>query len=111
MQLGQTLALGRLLVPRLNDPQVVGNSNGRKAPTKAVRPANAPSESLEYLIFVTPDLDRAADAPRALHPVPASADESSAESSDAIVPAAFVPGDSDVFGPVIPVLKRRPTRE
>jgi hypothetical protein len=107
MQLGQTLAVGRMVFDR---PVVAAAAADEKpVPNGSIRPvahAYAPSESVETIVFITPRLVQGGDTPQATNVVPAA---SSAESEGANVPADYVPTDWDVFGPVVPVMKRRTT--
>ena len=124
MQLGQTLAVGRMIFDRPVDdgrggagrgdanrdndrPDKSADANEGKASKATSRPIErgyAPTESRETVVFITPRLVQASDVPQAMPIVPAAALD---ESGGANVPADYVPTDGDVFGPVIPVMKRR----
>lgn len=117
MQLGQTLAVGRLLVDRRAIDNPGGDSPGdvaagdeKQSPKGAIRPvvhSYAPSESVETVVFITPRLVHGVDTPLAMPVMPAAVLD---EADEAILPDDFAPTDWDVFGPAVPVMKRRTGR-
>lgn len=110
MQLGQTLTLGRLLQPRPTEAESTGGTAGRKTPAQATAPESGAADLIETIVFITPRLAHPANLPRAMDVVPAGAGDSEAF-PEAIDPAVFAPIDWDVFGPPIPVMKRRTVRD
>jgi hypothetical protein len=84
MRLGQTLTIGRLVVERQTGASV------------------SQVESVEMLVFITPRLLHGNINPQASSIIPtANADDT----------GTVVPADESVFGPTVPVLKRRPVRK
>jgi pilus assembly protein CpaC len=108
MQLGQTLAIGRLVFDRPVDAGAADEQPSRKGTIRPVAHSYAPAESVETVVFITPRLAQGTGAPQAM-PIRPTAD--SGDSDEANVPADFSPTDWDVFGPVVPVLKRRTGRQ
>jgi hypothetical protein len=125
MQLGQTLAVGRLVVDRpvddrpVDDGTVGNRREGKAAADDKASPMGAtlgtirpvahsygPAESVETVVFITPRLVHGAETPHAMPVLPAAVLDD-AEGTN--VPEDFAPADWDVFGPVVPVLKRRTT--
>lgn len=110
MQLGQTLTLGRLLQPRPTEVESTGGIAGRKALAQTTAQGSDTADFVETIVFITPRLAHPANLPRAMDVVPAAAGDSEAL-PEAIDPAVFAPIDWDVFGPAVPVLKRRTVRD
>jgi hypothetical protein len=106
MQFGQTLVLGRASIPRTDDPPTKG---GKPDPGRGGERTTSPSESAEFIVFVTPELVNAPNGVRPLEAFPAGA--SPEDAADLIVPAVFDAADEDALGPPMPVLKRRPGRD
>lgn len=111
MQLGQTLTLGRLILPRSNGPEVKGNRGERKGPAQPAAESVSPVELIETIVFVTPRLLHGAILPRAAEIVPAEEELQDDDTLQPIVPAAFDPTNASEFGPAIPILKRRTVRD
>jgi Flp pilus assembly secretin CpaC len=109
MQLGQTLAIGRLAAPRLNQQPPAGKKGKRKDPPAGAGKGDEGSDPTEFIVFVTPELLSAPYVPRKLEAIPAAATHD--EEHDSLVPAIFDPADWDALGPPIPVLKRRTIRD
>ncbi len=108
LQFGQTLAIGSLRIPRPG-PGNVAAADEKGDRIGSDRPAgttNEPVESAEFIVFVTPELMTAPGQPGL---IPA-ANQTEDNLSGPIAPA-FDPFDSDVFGPPIPVMKRRTVRD
>ncbi len=105
MQLGQTLAAGRLVCDRPGDDAAGDEMKSLTGTIRQVANAYAPSESVETVVFITPRLVQGADS---LQPLPIDPAASERDADAASVPEDFTPTDSDAFGPVVPVLKRRP---
>lgn len=104
MQLGQTLAVGRIAhdgsaeTPMAAVAQTVKHASDR---------GQAAAETIETIVFVTPRLVSAAAVPRPLAVGSATAtDDSSAD----VEPAEYIPADGAKFGPPMPVQKRRSGR-
>lgn len=98
MELGQTLAL--FTVPtrwdRFGHPVRKSGQTGGDGPDDSSNP-------LETLVFVTP---RLLNPPQAAPVIPVAAD-----GDLPVLPENFAPDDWSVFGPPIPVLKRRTVRD
>jgi Flp pilus assembly secretin CpaC len=109
MQLGQTLAIGRLAAPRSYQPPDAGLKGKRKSSPPATAKSDELSDSTEFIVFVTPELLSAPYVPRKLEAIPAAGVLDDGQES--LVPAVFDPADWDALGPPIPVLKRRTTRD
>jgi hypothetical protein len=109
MQLGQTLAIGRLAVPRLNQQPPAGRKGKQKDPPEATTKGDEASGPTEFIVFVTPELLSAPYVPRKLEAIPAAGIHD--EGHESLVPAIFDPADWDALGPPIPVLKRRTIRD
>ena len=109
MQLGQTLAIGRLPAPRLNQQPPAGEKGKRKNPRAGAAKADEASDPTEFIVFVTPELLSASYVPRKLEAVPAVGIHD--EGHESLIPAIFDPADWDALGPPIPVLKRRTIRD
>jgi len=106
MQIGQTLAIGRMThdcaaeIPAATGvaaavPQAAKNSG---------KPAHSAADSVETIVFVTPRLVSTAAVPRLL---PIGSAEASDRSSATVDPVEFVPADGAKLGPPMPVQKRR----
>ncbi len=108
MQFGQTLVLGRVLIPRTeNRPSEDGKAEAIRASEK--RTSHSLSEAMEFIVIVTPEQVNAPNVLRPLEAFPAGANLEDAV--DSIVPAVFDAADDDALGPPMPVLKRRPGRD
>ena len=115
MQLGQTLAVGRLVVDRpvadgtFGDrpgDKAAGDDKSSKGTIRPVAHSYGPAESVETVVFITPRLVHGVETPHAMPVMPAAVLD---EAEGTNVPQDFAPTDWDVFGPVVPVLKRRTT--
>jgi hypothetical protein len=104
MQSGQTLTLGRLILPHQHRPQATRGTGEGGTAAQTNSGQDSPGESIERIVFITPRLDD-----HALLPRPVRVDED--EVSLPIVPAAFDPADWNALGPPMPVLKRRTVRD
>ena len=104
MQSGQTLTLGRLVLPRHDSPPATRGKGDGKDSTQSGAEYESPGDSIERIVLITPRLDFPAPLPR-----PVRADED--DVSQPIVPAAFDPADWNALGPPMPVLKRRTVRD
>jgi len=109
MQIGQTLAIGRLPAPRLNQQSPPGEKGNRKIPPPRAAKGDDSSDPTEFIVFVTPELLSAPYVPRKLEAIPAGGVHE--DGHDPLVPAIFDPADWDTLGPPIPVLKRRTIRD
>lgn len=98
MRLGQTLTIGRLVAPR----RAEAAASDRKVAAKSTGPDVSPAESVEMLVFITPRLLHEPIVPHASSIIPTAA----ADDLGAVVPA-----EGTLFGPTVPVLKRRPVRK
>jgi Flp pilus assembly secretin CpaC len=108
MEVGQTLAIGRLAAPRMDQQPTAADKGKRKGAPAAARSDDA-ADSTEFIVFVTPELLLAPYVPRKLEAVPAAGVHD--DGNDTLVPAIFDPADWDALGPPIPVLKRRTIRD
>lgn len=116
MQLGQTLAAGRLIFDRPFDATVAAAAGDDKATregtntrtTRSVAHAYVPTESVETVVFITPRLVQGGNSPQAPTVEPAAR---AGDANEANVPEDLSPTDGDAFGPVVPVLKRRTTTD
>jgi hypothetical protein len=108
MQLGQTLTLGRLIVPRADRAQPARDTNDGKSAAQRNAEHESPGDSIERIVFVTPRLASPAPVPR---PMRAAESEEIEDVLQPIIPAAFDPAEWNALGPPMPVLKRRTVRD
>src|SRR5262249_16360181 len=109
MEIGQTLAIGRLATPRMNQQPTAADNGKRKRTTPAGATSDDSADPAEFIVFVTPELLSAPYVPRKLEAIPAGGVHD--DGSGAVVPVIFDPADWDALGPPIPVLKRRTIRD
>jgi hypothetical protein len=108
--LGQTVTLAGLIVRRRLDSEPPGEIGAGKGTVRPAARSNEPSDTTQTLVFITPQLVHSAIVPQALHAVP-EPDEAEDQSLELIEPAIFEPVDWELFGPPVPVLKRRSSRD
>jgi hypothetical protein len=104
MQLGQTLAVGRWVFDRPVEPAAADEKSSANGRIRPIAHTYAPSETVETLVFITPRLVQGMNTPHAMPVLPSAGAD---EPEEANVPEDFAPTDWEVFGPVVPVLKRR----
>jgi pilus assembly protein CpaC len=109
MQLGETLAIGRVPNQRAERRATAGADAEHTSPDRLRETVGRASEGPEFIVLVTPELLSTPNAQRAVQPVPHS--ENDEDPPGTIVPAEFTPADHDALGPPMPVLRRRPLRD
>jgi hypothetical protein len=98
-----------LLLQRRLEREAPGDTSGGKETVRPAANSDAPSDTTQTIVFITPELVHTPIMPRALHGVPEDATDD--ELSEIIEPAVLGPVDWDLFGPPVPVLKRRASRQ
>ncbi|HEY2252289.1 MAG TPA: hypothetical protein VGH74_14545, partial [Planctomycetaceae bacterium] len=106
MQLGQTLAVGRWVSDRQADAAARDDKSSPQGTIRPIAHAYAPSETVETVVFITPRLVHEVGTP---HPLPSEPAAQAGGPEDAQLPEDLNPIDGDIYGPVVPVLKRRTT--
>jgi hypothetical protein len=110
LKLGQTVVLAGLIAQRRVESETAEDDGAGKGTVRPAAKSNRPSDTTQTIVFITPELVHSPIVPRALHGVP-EPDETEDQSSELIEPAVFESVDWDLFGPPVPVLRRRASRD
>jgi len=102
VELGQTLAIGRMAHDNLDVPTAEGAAAPQQAKPSDSR-ANSAADPVETIVFVTPRLVSAAGTPR---PQPIDSASVADGPSDGVDPVQFIPVKGAKFGPPVPIMKR-----